>query len=138
MSENAIRDLFFRPERSRPVYRNKHTGTEVTVVDLAVNERGGFQGGCRQFVVVTDEDFPPPMRGRGRVWALWSFVEHWEPTGAWIPVDEVAPISHLPDLPQSVQQQSRDEYKREADRYHTALENAQKLIAQALDEGNFS
>lgn len=83
-----IRRLEFRPERSRPVWRNVHTGTEITVLDLVVNDNGGFHGGCRQFVVVTDEEPPPgppsPRRSAGREHPLWAFVEHWEPTGEYV------------------------------------------------------
>lgn len=95
-----VRDLTFRPERSRPVYRNKHTGASTVVVDLAINDHGGFQGGCRQFVVITNEPPrpgppapPAPMRRthgpRGaNVHALWSFLQHWEPTGDRVPWTE--------------------------------------------------
>jgi hypothetical protein len=82
----VLRGLTFRRERSRPVFRNKHTGTEVVVLDLAVDDRGGFQGGCRQFTVVTDEAGPPGYKTRGP-YSLDSFVQHWEPTGEHVPVD---------------------------------------------------
>jgi hypothetical protein len=82
----VLRGLTFRRERSRPVFRNKHTGTEVVVLDLAVDDRGGFQGGCRQFTVVTDEPGPPGYKTRGP-YSLDSFVQHWEPTGEHVPVD---------------------------------------------------
>lgn len=80
----ALRSLSFRPERSRPVYRNKHTGAEVTVLDLGVDDRGGFQGGCRQHTVLTDEPGPPGYRGARNPMPLWSFLEHWESTGRWV------------------------------------------------------
>lgn len=89
-----VRDLGFRPERSRPVWRNKHTGTEVVVKDLAINDHGGFQGGCRQHVVITDEapppgpPSPPPPRNRGprgaNVYALDTWLRNWEPVGRYI------------------------------------------------------
>jgi hypothetical protein len=84
--DEVLRGLTFRRERSRPVFRNKHTGTEVVVLDLAVDDRGGFQGGCRQFTVVTDEPGPPGYKTRGP-YSLDSFVQHWEPTGEHVPVD---------------------------------------------------
>lgn len=94
MASEALSNLCFRPERSRPIWRNRHTGTEVTVVDLAVNDHGGFQGGCRQHVVITDEPGPPgppsprDLSGRGprgaNVYPLWSWLEHWEPTGRYV------------------------------------------------------
>lgn len=96
----VITKLCFRPERSRPIWRNVHTGKEVVVMDLAINDHGGFQGGCRQFVVVTDEPpppgppLPPPIRSKGplgaNVYALWSFLQHWEPTGEYRPNDQLA------------------------------------------------
>jgi hypothetical protein len=91
----VLRSLAFRPERSRPVFRNRHTGREVVVEDLAVNDHGGFQGGCRQHIVITNEEPPPGLpaptlrdrRGvRGHnVHGLWAWVEHWEPTGRYVP-----------------------------------------------------
>lgn len=85
----AIQRLEFRFERSRPIWRNRHTGKEVRVLDLAVDDNGGFQGGCRQFVVLTDEQPPPGPRSyqpwQGRRYALWAFLENWEPTGRYVP-----------------------------------------------------
>lgn len=88
-----LRRLEFRPERSRPVWRNRHTGVTATVRSVGVDGRGGFQGGCTQFVVYLHE---PPLPGpanhpghgyRGRPWPLWSFLEHHEPTGEYVDVD---------------------------------------------------
>lgn len=84
-----------RPERSRPIWRNIHTGKEVAVRDLVVNDDGGFQGGCRHFVVLLDEPPPPGpphpnLRGwPGKEWGLGGFLEHWEPTGKFKAVDEL-------------------------------------------------
>lgn len=102
-TSSKLRALSFRPERSRPVWRNVHTGTETVVTDIAVNDHGGFQGGCRQHVVITDEPGPPgppPVpdarrdRDRGprghNVHSLWSFLEHWEPAGRYVDVGEGA------------------------------------------------
>lgn len=91
-----ITALAFRPERNRPVWRNRHTGAETVIVDLAVNDHGGFQGGCRQHVVVTNQEGPPgppPVPDARRrdsgprghnVHPLWSFLVHWEPTGHYV------------------------------------------------------
>lgn len=98
-----IHALSYRPERSRPVWRNRHTGKEAVVVDLFVDDNGGFQGGCRRFVVQTDEALPPgppapPRKGRrnARCHDLASWLLHWEPVGRWVdwprPVDEVQPF----------------------------------------------
>lgn len=87
--------LQFRPERSRPVWRNRNTGRTVIVRSLGVDGRGGFQGGCTQFVVYLHE---PPLPGpanppgeeyRGRPWSLWSFLEHHEPAGEHVDVAEL-------------------------------------------------
>lgn len=89
---SAIRKLEFRPERSRPIWRNRHTGTEVVVKDLDVDEHGGFQGGCVRFVVITNEPPPPGpicVRGwDGQRYSLQTFLEHWEPTGKYVEYDE--------------------------------------------------
>lgn len=98
--DEKLRCLVFRPERSRPVWRNIHTFAETVVTDLAVNEHGGFQGGCRQFVVITNEPGPPgpppvpdARRDRGprghNVHPLWSWLTNWEPTSKWVEVDSL-------------------------------------------------
>lgn len=86
----ALSGLSFLMERSRPIWRNTHTGKEVRVLDLAVDDDGGFQGGCRRFVVVTDEPLPPgpprPGQRDTRAWSLDQWLLHWEPTGRYDPV----------------------------------------------------
>ncbi len=88
----AVEKLMFRPDGPRPVWRNKHTGKEAVVLDLTVDDNGGFQGGCRRFVVVIDEDGlpwkPTPDSGEARPaypgkrrFSVTRFLEHWEPTG---------------------------------------------------------
>ena len=87
---HAFSGLSFRMERSRPIWRNKHTGKEVRVLDLAVDDQGVFQGGCKRFVVVTDEPNPPgppsPGQRDTRGWSLDQWLLHWEPTGSYDPV----------------------------------------------------
>lgn len=101
-TEEKLTRLIFRPERSRQVWRNVHVDTRTIVTDLKVNDHGGFQGGCRQFVVVTNEPGPPGpppvpdqrrMRDLGprghHVHPLWSWLQHWEPTGEFVAVEEL-------------------------------------------------
>lgn len=89
----SVRALEFRRERSRPVWRNQHTGTEVVVLNIGTDDRGGFQGGVRRFTVTTDEP-PPPGPPSIRAWnghdyGLEEFLKHWEPTGEVVPIDQV-------------------------------------------------
>jgi hypothetical protein len=86
---HSIRALSFREERSRPVWRNRHTDREVVVKDIAVDDNGGFQGGCRRFVVITNEDGPPGYPFGPRAYELERWLEHWEPTGAHVAVADI-------------------------------------------------
>lgn len=92
--------LEFRPERSRQVWKNKHTGTEVTVLDLGVDDNGGFQGGCRRHTVTTNEKGPPGFRTTRKTYSLSTFIEHWEPTGTYLPVDEIEELTDEDKTPQ--------------------------------------
>lgn len=91
-----LSQLEFRPERLRPVWRNRHTGETVVVRGLGVDGRGGFQSGLTQFVVYLHEpplpgppDPPPYHVWRGRAWPLWSFLEHHEPACEHVDVGEL-------------------------------------------------
>jgi hypothetical protein len=67
-------------------------GPEVR--DLAVDDHGGFQGGCRQFVVYTDETIDVAGRtARRGGYPLHHWLKHWEPIRKWVDW----PVSGGPD-----------------------------------------
>lgn len=85
-----LSELTFQLGRSRPVWRNFNTGAEIIVLDLVVDENGGFKGGCRRFAVDVipqkAETYRPPLERRLSIDALFRY---WAPTGDHVKVEDL-------------------------------------------------